>query len=344
MDIERLIISRLSKKKELRIADLIGETGFSRAYLNRFLKKLREEGKIVLMGRANQTRYVSASRLPAARRAILATHKILDNSGLSEDIVLDNVKKETGIFLGLPERIARMVDYAFTEMLNNAIEHSKSKKIEIVADRNREFVSFTVLDRGVGIFRNIMKKRKLKNELEAVQDLLKGKQTTAPRKHSGEGIFFTSKVADVLTIYSGRKVLSFNNMVDDVFVSDRKNPVPGTKVYFLLNLHSKKTLEAVFGKYTDNAFEFDRTEAKIKLYKLDSDFISRSQARRVLSGLEKFGVVTLDFSDVETVGQGFADEVFRVWGARYPKVKIIPKNYNENIAFMIHRAGSTNFK
>jgi hypothetical protein len=45
----------------------------------------------------------------------------------------------------------------------------------------------------------------LKNHLEAIQDLLKGKQTTMPKSHSGEGIFFTSKIADNLTISSSQE-------------------------------------------------------------------------------------------------------------------------------------------
>ena len=76
----------------------------------------------------------------------------------------------------------------------------------------------------------------------------------------------------------------------------------------------------------------------IKLYKMDSEYISRSQARRILSGLYKFKTVILDFKGVETVGQGFADEVFRVWKLNYPDISIIPNNANENINFMINRA------
>jgi len=73
---------------------------------------------------------------------------------------------------------------------------------------------------------------------------------------------------------------------------------------------------------------------------MDDSFISRSQARRVLTGLEKFKEITLDFSDVETIGQGFADEVFRVWKNNHPDIKINYQNTNENILFMIKRAKS----
>mgnify|MGYP001576918399 CR=1 FL=1 len=59
---------------------------------------------------------------------------------------------------------------------------------------------------------------------------------------------------------------------------------------------------------------------------------------RLLAELEKFKKITLDFSDVETVGQAFADEIFRVWNRRHPQVEIKYRNANENVSFMIQRA------
>ena len=71
---------------------------------------------------------------------------------------------------------------------------------------------------------------------------------------------------------------------------------------------------------------------------MGTEYISRSQARRILGGLDKFRTVILDFKNVKTVGQGFADEVFRVWKRHYPNIDIVTKNANENITFMIKRA------
>jgi hypothetical protein len=41
---------------------------------------------------------------------------------------------------------------------------------------------------------------------------------------------------------------------------------------------------------------------------------------------------------LESVGQAFADEIFRVWKRRYPEISIIPKNMHENVEFMVDRA------
>jgi len=340
MDIRSIILKKLSKKRQVKSSEIVKETGFSRAYINRFFKELENEGLIVRLGKARKTFYVKADKksVAMAKLEILAVHYTLENKNLSEDLVLERIKKESGIFSDLPENISRILDYAFTEMLNNAIEHSRSKKIEIFFRRREDRISFDVIDKGIGIFNNIMQKHKLKSHLEAVQDLLKGKQTTAPKEHSGEGIFFTSKAADILIVQSSSKRLLFNNLLEDIFIEDVKQTT-GTKVSFSISVKSKRSLKKIFDAYTDKSFEFSKTKAVVKLYKMGTDYISRSQARRILSGLDKFKTIVLDFREVKTIGQAFADEVFRVWKRNHSNIKIIERNANENIVFMIKRSG-----
>jgi len=334
-----LIVRLLDKKGQVKAAEIVKATGFSRAYVNRFFQELRDEGKIVLLDRANRARYVPATEkaLARAKQEVTFVHRILKNKNLLEDVVLDDVKKTSVLFQNMPETVSRILDYAFTEMLNNAIEHSQSDKIEITMERSGQSASFSVIDKGVGIFNNIMEKKHLSNPLEAIQELLKGKQSTAPETHSGEGIFFTSKVADVYTIQSGCKKIIFNNVLKDIFLKDIKNVV-GTKVAFSLGLDSKRKLSDIFKKYTDEAFNFSKTELTVKLYKLGIDYVSRSQARRIVSGIDKFKKIILDFKNVDTIGQGFADEIFRVWNTHYPEISIEVVNANENAQFMIKRA------
>jgi len=260
----------------------------------------------------------------------------LMNQNLSEDLILEQIKRESGIFLDIPNNISKIVDYAFTEMLNNAIEHSQSNNIEILIERDEDKIRFDVIDKGIGIFKNIIQKRKLKNNLEAIQELTKGKQTTAPKLHSGEGIFFTSKLGDTLIIQSSNNKLLYNNIVEDVFVYNIKKVI-GTRVTFIVSLNSRKKIDSIFREYSSNLYDFTKTEVNVKLYKMAAEYISRSQAKRLTSGLEKFKKIVLDFDKVETVGQGFADEVFRVWQNKYPTIKIEIKNANKNIDFMIAR-------
>lgn len=339
MNIRSLISKLLKKKKELKVADIVKATGFSRAYISRIFQELRKENKVVLVGKANKACYVLADKktVSRAKSSILNVRRSLRNKNLSEDEVLHKIKRDTGIFLNLPKNVISITDYAFTEMLNNAIEHSKSQTIDVLVERDKKSIRFSVIDKGIGIFNSIIKKRNLKNELEAIQELTKGKLTTAPEKHSGEGIFFTSCVVDKLIIQNSNKKLTFDNILNDIFINDIKK-LKGTKVIFLISAGSKRQLQRIFKKYAGETFEFVKTKVVVKLYKTDTGYISRSQARRILTGLEKFKTVTLDFHNVNTVGQAFADEIFRVWQNRHPNIKIQYQNANENIIFMVKRA------
>jgi DNA-binding Lrp family transcriptional regulator len=337
MDIKKMILDVLQKKESVTTADLVDKTGLSRAYVHRFIKMLTDEGAIARMGKANQSHYVLISKRGASPSKPLRVRKIMINKGLAEDKILRRIKEESSIFQGIAGNVSSIVDYAFTEMLNNAIEHSASEVIDAVIAKTATDIRFTIADRGIGIFNNIMKKKRLPSTMDAIQDLLKGKETTMPEMHSGEGIFFTSKMADHMTIKSFAKKLVFDNAAQDIYVRDVR-AAKGTKVDFALDIKSPKTLTDLFRQYTDESFQFSRTGVKVSLFHGEVDYVSRSQARRILAGLEKFKTVELDFKNVKSVGQGFADEVFHVWQAAHRDVEMIVKNANENIMLMIRRA------
>jgi anti-sigma regulatory factor (Ser/Thr protein kinase) len=336
MDIRAIILGMLRRQGSVRAAEVVKRTGFSRAYIHRFFQQLREEGTVVLLGRANSARYFASTgkELEKNRQGIHEIRRVLHNRGLAEDVVLRQIKDDSGIFYRLSSNVASILDYAFTEMLNNAIEHSRSKNIVVRVRRLRGRIDFTVVDRGIGIFNVIKRTHHLANEYEAIQELIKGKLTTDPKHHSGEGIFFTSKVADQLVIKGSGKKLVFDNKKADVFVEDI-NPIIGTAVEFSVGERSKKELRQIFADYAGEGFEFAKTVLTIELFKTKGDYVSRSQARRVLVGLEKFKTVVLDFKGVRTVGQAFADEVFRVWQKNHPAIRIEMRNANENIRFMV---------
>ena len=63
--------------------------------------------------------------------------------------------------------------------------------------------------------------------------------------------------------------------------------------------------------------------------------IARSQARRVIYRLEEFRQVELDFAGIEFMGQGFADEVFRVFQNKHPEIELIPVHANAAVLGMI---------
>jgi STAS-like domain of unknown function (DUF4325) len=68
--------------------------------------------------------------------------------------------------------------------------------------------------------------------------------------------------------------------------------------------------------------------------------VARSQAQRLLARIDRFKVVLFDFTDVETVGQAFADEIFRVYVKAHPEVELVPVRASTQVEQMIARATS----
>lgn len=199
-------------------------------------------------------------------------------------------------------------------------------------------VRFEVRDRGIGVFHSISSKLGLDDEQAALVELLKGKTTTMREKHTGEGIFFTSRVADRFVLRSHRIRLEWNRFKDDVFVSQERF-LAGTHVEFLVERGTRRRLEDVFGEFAPAEYDyrFDKTRVLVKL--LQAEYISRSEAKRLLANLEKFREVVLDFRGVRLIGQGFADEIFRVFAAAHPEIKVSAQNASPVVDAMFRHVG-----
>jgi anti-sigma regulatory factor (Ser/Thr protein kinase) len=237
----------------------------------------------------------------------------------------------------LPKTAETVLHYILTELVNNAIDHSGASAVDVRVARKDSTVSLGVYDRGVGIFRHIRDKLGLDSDLEALQELSKGKTTTMPSRHTGEGIFFSSKAANRFEIESGTLRWIVDNRTNDMAVGTAEPAVTGTAVRAEIDAENANELTSIFAEFT-REFEFSRTRTIVRLFAIDTEFLSRSQAKRVVHGLEKFREVVLDFEGVDIVGQGFADEVFRVWARQHPEVLLIPLAMNEPVAFMVERA------
>ena len=94
------------------------------------------------------------------------------------------------------------MSFAFTKMLNNAIDHSGSETASIKWWTSADQWSFEIRDYGVGAFPKLHDGLNLASDFEAVQELSKGKRTTDRPNHGGQGIFFTSKGVDVFRLTS----------------------------------------------------------------------------------------------------------------------------------------------
>lgn len=310
---------------------------FSRQYASQVLRIMVNAGEIVKFGSTRAAFYTLPEFIDEIGPS--AVTRRLKNENVKEHEVFDGLVSAFPAFRTAPENVRSIVHYAFSEMLNNAIEHSRSKNIEVEMESDGGIIRFVVNDFGIGVFRNVMQKRNLKSELEAMQDLLKGKVTTDPKAHTGEGIFFTSKAADRFVLESFGYRMVVDNIIPDVFFQEEKRINRGTRVVITIARASDRHLNKIFEKYQSKpgSYAFDKTEVRVRLFTMGTVYVSRSQARRILVGLEKFKKIVLDFDRVPNVGQAFADEIFRVFQSRYPKISIEPINMNETVKFMVER-------
>ncbi len=215
--------------------------------------------------------------------------------GLSEDVVWRQVADDLDLDRESPAR--RIAGYAFTEMLNNAIDHSGSQSATITWWTGADQWSFEVRDYGVGVYPKLREGLHLASEFEAVQELSKGKRTTDRARHTGEGIFFTSKAADLFRLTSSGVRWTVDNLRHDAALG----LVPaseGTSAVCQIDPQTDRALSDIFREFTrDHAFV--RTRPVVKLFEIGTVFLSRSEARRLLDGLEAdFDTVEVDFTGV----------------------------------------------
>lgn len=243
----------------------------------------------------------------------------------------------------IPENVMRICEYGMNEMINNAVDHSEGTEATIHVQQSAADVSFLLQDNGVGIFNKIQRDLRLSEPRQAILELSKGKLTTDPSRHTGEGIFFVSRMFDKFVVFSEGLFFSPNDMSDQE-ISKFQGSGRGTGVSMGISTRSKRTTQEVFGLYTseeDDDFAFSRTDVPVSLARFGGDhLVSRSQARRLLNRLQDFQRISLDFTGVDSIGQAFADEVFRVYVRNNPDIEISAMNTNADIDRMIRRVSS----
>lgn len=304
----------------------------SRQALNRHMTALEEEGVLISEGRTRSRRY----KLRSDR-----VFKVLKVAGLQEDQPWNELVKPK--LAAAPHNVLEVCDYGFTEILNNVIDHSGSDYVTIDCSINPVSISFSIGDQGIGIFRKIQNEFRLASELEALTELAKGKLTTDPKRHTGEGIFFTSRMFDCFSILSGELYFFHKRPDNDWIVEDVDERKNGTTVTMDLATNSPTKMKDVFDKYaqpnSDDEYAFSKTLIPVCLMSHGNEnIVSRSQAKRLLSRFEQFRHVVLDFRKVESIGQAFADEIFRVYQNEHPEIAIEPINMNKAVQDMVRRA------
>lgn len=279
---------------------------------------------------------------PAARYRLRRLRRRFTIRGLEEDRVWTQIVADLVRVRPLAADEDRSFRYAATEVINNAIEHSRGRSVTVaVAFAATATTEVTIQDDGVGVFRRLCTDFGFRSPHDAIVQLEKGKLTSDPARHSGEGLFFSSKAVARFRLESRGVAWIVDNLVGDSAIGP-SDAGPGTRVLLTVVAGRTPRLEDVFAAYTDpETLRFTRTRTTIKLGTLGAALVSRSEARRATDRLTEFTHVTLDFSGVEVVGQGFCDEVFRVFARRHPGIALEPVGMNDAVTFMIARARTT---
>ena len=343
--IKRYLLHQIDKRKVNIVLKASETFDVSKTTIRRYIQQYIDEGTV-----QKSVTNPSGHELIVERKFF---HYFPEQMNLEEDIIYE--EDVYPLLKALPSNVEKIWKYVFTEIMNNAIEHSHAKRISCMIDRNLINTSIFITDDGIGIFEKIRqyifdKDGKNASIDDAMVGLFTGKFTTDADSHSGEGIFFSSRSVDTFCIISSDHIFTHDsyeiNIAKDMTKMDVGSAnsltgTAGTLVKMVLANETKRELKEVFDMFSTVDKGFYKTQIPIKNAIPDAFPVSRSQARRISIGFNKFEVVELDFKDVEDIGQAFADEIFRVFQNRNPNIKIEVINANETVKNMIERVRNT---
>ncbi len=305
---------------------LMQRLGVSRRTANVKLKALVASQWLQVAGRGRATRYTPGALRQVAQRYPLAT--------LQEDLPW---RQDFAPYFDLPPEVQRLLRHAFTELLNNAVDHSGGQTVMVSVRQTPVQVQLLVSDDGCGIFERIAQGFGIPEPSLALLELSKGKLTSDPGGHCGHGLYVTARLADVLCLHANGAGFQRRAWDAQPWRDSHAAVQRGTSVYVAIALDTPRRLEQVLGGYAllPGAYAFERTEVPLQLLAQGQGLASRAEARRALARLDQFRRAEINFAGVRDVGQGFADEMFRVYRQRHPGVELVPLGMNPQVAAMV---------
>jgi anti-sigma regulatory factor (Ser/Thr protein kinase) len=328
-EIQKFILNVTPKHPTDLVATTMQHFKVTSTTVHRHINALVKQGKITKSGNTRAAQYFIASDFSMRKN-----YKI--DPELSEDRIF--YEEFADIFKRLKPNLYKICSFGVTEMINNAIDHSESVKLEVTTRFEAPYLIIIIKDFGVGAFKKICDYLRISDLREGIIHLTKGKFTTDPSRHSGQGLFFTSRMFDYFSLQANGFSFTRDNIQED-WMFTKSDVTIGTEVRLVLNTESCIDIVNIFAKYQSDDYAFDCTDILVELTKYNEEMlVSRSQAKRILLGLEKFNVVTLDFKKIDFVGQGFIDEIFRVFKNAHPHITINYINACDDVKFMIKRA------
>lgn len=259
--------------------------------------------------------------------------------GLQEDLPW---ARDFAPHFALTRSVERMAQHAFGELLNNAVDHSGGTQVTVSMRQTATQLQLLVSDDGCGIFDRIGSAFSITDPTLAMLELSKGKLTSQPERHTGRGLFFTSRLADVFDLHANETAFQYRGWNRRTWHAGRPMARQGTSIYLAIALDTPRTLDAVLrAQSLDGAgYGFDRTQVPLALIPgAATGLDSRAQARRVAGRLASFRCAEVDFTGIAEIGHGFADELFRVFRLQHPDVRLHPLGMAPGVAAMVASIG-----
>jgi len=327
-DVRTFIVANVARHPSDIVRRTAEKFDCSRQAVHRHIQRLIEEGALVAEPGKTRSRTYALAQLSAWSHCYE-----VQSSADEGNVWVRDVRHQ---LQPMATNVMDIWQYGFTEMFNNALDHSQAQTITVSVTKTAASSLLTIRDDGIGIFRKIQAALGLLDERHAVLELAKGKFTTDPQRHSGEGIFFSSRMFDQFSIASGSVWFSHQAKAPEDWILEAEES-GGTTVRMELGNHTARSLNKVFKQFTSgDDFGFTKTVVPVRLAQYgDDNLVSRSQAKRLIARFEKFRTVVLDFKGVALIGQAFADEVFRVFTMAHPEVELIPLYANKDVSRMI---------
>jgi len=307
-------------------AHVMQRLSIPRSAANGLLKKLVAGQWLVNQGTPRKPLYV-----PGALRQVVQQYAL---NGLLEDLPW---RRDFAPYLALPTEVRRMAQHAFTELVNNAVDHSGGTTVTVSIRQTPLHLQLLVSDDGCGLFNRIAQSFDITDPTLALFEISKGKLTSAPDRHSGHGLFYSSRLADVLDLHANSAAFQYRGWGGRSWHATRSAPHTGTSIYMAIALDTTRTLDEVLRGQSDGGYSytFERTRVPLRLLSVDDALASRADAKRVAARLTQFGTAEIDFTGVERVGHSFADELFRVFSRDNPQLQLVPLGMNPQVAQMV---------
>lgn len=326
-----LWITAAAREHSLDLVDHVVErTGANRRAAQAALRKLADAHWLSRSGSVRQPVWA-----PGLLRQVARSYTL---HGLQEDIPW---QRDFAPNFALPRHVERMIRHGFTELLNNAIDHSGGSSVTVSLRQTPSHVQLLVSDDGCGVFDKICTAFDIADAQHAMLELSKGRLTSQPQAHTGRGLFFSSQLADVFDIHANNTAFQRRAWDGAGWQAGRPLPRQGSSIYMAIALDSTRTLDQVLQAWsTDGSgIEFDRTTVHLRLLAGPGQALdSRAQARRVAARLPSFKRAEISFEGVDDVGHGFTDELFRVFARARPEVELVPTHMTPRIAALVQSA------